>query len=61
MGTDKERYPELYKFAQELARNVIVKINESAPEIESEAHYKQRLVLRFLISELESIVMQNGY
>ncbi len=61
MGTDKERYPELYKFARELARDVIVKINEKAPDIESEAHYKQKLVLELLISELEDIVQHNGY
>jgi hypothetical protein len=61
MGTDKERYPELYKFAKALARNVVVKINERAPKIESEAHYEQRIVLQFLISELERIVQHNGY
>lgn len=61
MGTDKERYPELQKFAEELARNIIAKINESAPRIESEAHYKQRVLLHLLISELEIIIKRDGY
>ncbi len=61
MGTDKERYPELYKFAQELARDVIAKINERAPKIEPEAQYKQIHVLELLISELESIGQHYGY
>jgi len=61
MGTDKERYPELHKFAEELARNVIANINERAPKIESEAHYKQRVLLQLLISELEIIIRRDGY
>ena len=61
MGTDKERYPELQKFAKELARSIILKINERAPEIESEAHYKQRVLLNLLISELETIIRRDGY
>jgi hypothetical protein len=61
MGTEKERYPELYKFALELVRDIIVKIENRAPNIESEARYKQKCVLEILISELESIVQHYGY
>jgi hypothetical protein len=51
MGTNKEKYPELYKFTQELARDVIAKINERAPKIKPDAQYKQKIVLELLISE----------
>ena len=56
MGTTKERCPELYKFAQELARDVIKRINERAPKIDSDASYKQKCVLELLIAELEERV-----
>jgi len=61
MGTNKERYPELYKFAQELASDIITKINERAPKIKPDAQYKQKIVLELLITELESIGQHFGY
>lgn len=54
--TAREKYPELHKLAQNIARDVYIKINERAPSLKTEAPYKEQYTLELVISELEKRV-----
>jgi len=61
MEPDKEKYPELQKLAQKIARTVIIKINEDAPRIKTDAVYKEQATLELLIDELQLKAWQRKY
>lgn len=56
MTTAEEAFPELYDLAKEIAKDTLVKINETAPGVQSGCIYKCQCVLELVISELEKSV-----
>jgi hypothetical protein len=50
------RYPELYRLAEEIAREVFREINERVPGVKSEMRYKTGFVLEKCIEILQQAV-----